>query len=102
VLELTAICISGGAGLMLGWAVIAPGPFTRRDALRQVAGDAFGLLAGSALMLIVAGVIEAYVTPHFPAAVRWSVAFLSACCLIAYFGFAGRYRSPHAPREGSQ
>ncbi len=90
VLELTAICISGGAGLMLGWAVIAPGPYTRRDALRRVAGEAFGLLAGAALMLVVAGIIEAYVTPHFPAPVRWSVALLSAGCLIAYFGFAGR------------
>jgi uncharacterized membrane protein SpoIIM required for sporulation len=88
VLELTAICISGGAGLMLGWAVIAPGPLPRRDALRQAAGAAFGLLAGSALLLIVAGLIEAYVTPHFPQPVRWSVSAASALFLAGYFGLA--------------
>lgn len=90
VLELTAICISGGAGLMLGWALIAPGPLPRRDALRQAARAAFGLLAGSALLLIVAGIIEAYVTPHFPKPVRWSVAATSALFLAGYFGLAGR------------
>src|SRR5581483_9899356 len=82
VLELTAICISGGAGLMLGWALIAPGVLTRRDALRQA--------AGSALMLVVAGLIESYVTPHFPGSVRWSVSAASALFLVGYFGWAGR------------
>lgn len=90
VLELTAICIAGGAGLMLGWALIAPGRLPRRDALRQAAREAFGLLGGAALMLVVAGCIEAYVTPHFPQPVRWAVAGASAVFLIVYFGFAGR------------
>ncbi len=90
VLELTAICIAGGAGMMLGWSLIAPGRRTRRAALRQAAGAAFGLLAGCVLMLIVAGVVEAYVTPHFSKAVRWSVAGGSALFLVFYLGFAGR------------
>jgi uncharacterized membrane protein SpoIIM required for sporulation len=90
VLELTAICIAGGAGLMLGWALIAPGPLPRREALRLAARDAFGLLAGAALLLIVAGTIEAYVTPHFGRPVRWGVAGASALFLVAYFGLAGR------------
>lgn len=90
VLELTAICIAGGAGLMLGWTLIAPGDLPRRDALRQAAGGAFGLLAGSALLLVVAGVIEAYVTPHCPRPVRWSVAAASALFLAGYLGLAGR------------
>jgi uncharacterized membrane protein SpoIIM required for sporulation len=94
VLELSAICIAGGAGLLLGWALIAPGRLSRRDALRQVAGDAFGLLAGSCLLLIVAGLIEAYVTPHFPQPVRWSVALLSAVLLLAYLGQLGRNSQP--------
>jgi uncharacterized membrane protein SpoIIM required for sporulation len=93
VLELTAICISGGAGLLLGWSLIAPGSLPRRDSLRQAAPDAFGLLAGSALMLVAAGLIEGYVTPHCPAAVRWSVAGASALFLVFYFGWAGRSSS---------
>jgi uncharacterized membrane protein SpoIIM required for sporulation len=90
ILELTAICISGGAGLMVGWALIAPGRLPRRDSLRQAATKAFGLLAGSALLLVVAGLIEAYITPHFPAPVRWTVAGISASFLVAYLGFTGR------------
>lgn len=90
VLELTAICIAGAAGLMLGWPLIAPGRSSRREALRRAAGDAFGLLAGAALMLVAAGLIEAFVTPHFPKAVRWSVAAASALFLVGYLGFVGR------------
>src|SRR5262249_41171565 len=92
VLELSAICISGGAGLLLGWALIAPGELSRRDALRARSRDAFGLLGGAILMLVVAGHIEAFVTPHFGAVVRWGVALASVVFLAMYFGFAGRKR----------
>jgi uncharacterized membrane protein SpoIIM required for sporulation len=94
VLELSAICISGAGGLMLGWAIIAPGRWTRRDALRRAAPDAFGLFAGAALMLVVAGHIEAYVTPHFAQPVRWAVAAASAVLLAAYIIWAGRKPAP--------
>jgi uncharacterized membrane protein SpoIIM required for sporulation len=94
VFELSAICIAAGGGLRLGWALIAPGELPRRDAMRQASADGFGLLAGSVLLLIVAGLIEAYVTPHFSAPVRWSVAAGSAVLLATYLGLAGR--SPHS------
>lgn len=90
VLELTAICVAGGSGLLLAKALIFPGDRTRREALKAVSGDAFGLLAGSMAMLVVAGVIEAYVTPHFSQAVRWMVAGGSALFLVIYFGLVGR------------
>ena len=90
VLELTAICVAGGGGLRLGWALAAPGALPRRDALRAAAGDSFGLLAGAALLLVPAGLIEGYVTPHFPAPARWSVAGASALFLLLYLGLAGR------------
>jgi uncharacterized membrane protein SpoIIM required for sporulation len=97
VLELTAICIAGGAGMMLGWSLIAPGRLPRKEALRRAALDAFGLLGGAALMLVVAGIIEAHVTPHFPQTARWSVAGVSALALVLYFGFAGRQRAQKSP-----
>jgi uncharacterized membrane protein SpoIIM required for sporulation len=90
VLELSAICIAAGGGLLIGWALIAPGERPRKDALSAAAADGFGLLAGAVLMLLVAGVIEAYVTPHCTAAVRWAVAATSAVALVLYFGLAGR------------
>jgi uncharacterized membrane protein SpoIIM required for sporulation len=96
VLELSAICISAAGGLMLGWAIIAPGRFSRRDALRRAAPDAFGLFAGAALMLVVAGHIEAYVTPHFGQPVRWCVAAASAVLFAAYIIWGGRKQAPIA------
>jgi len=90
VLELTAICIATGAGFVLGWSLIAPGNLPRRDALRKAAPDAFGLLGGAAALLVIAGLIEGNITPHFPPPVRWSFAGCSAVFLIVYFGWAGR------------
>jgi uncharacterized membrane protein SpoIIM required for sporulation len=90
VLELTAICVSAGAGFTLGGALVAPGVYTRREALRRAAPDAFGLLGGAAVLLVIAGHIEAYVTPHFPQPVRWAVAALSAVWLVAYVAWGAR------------
>jgi uncharacterized membrane protein SpoIIM required for sporulation len=100
VLEISAICIAGGAGQMIGWALIGPGGRNRDEALRQAAGEAFSLFAGAVLLLVVAGLIEAYVSPLFPAPVRWGVAILSAVLLLGYLGFAGR-RSADSPKDKS-
>jgi len=97
ILELTAICIAGAAGLLLGWALIAPGEQTRGQALRLASRDALGLLLGSALMLVVAGVIEAHVTPHFGKPVRLTVAGVSLAIMLLYFACAGR-RAQSNPR----
>lgn len=90
VLELSAICIATAGGLRLGWAAIAPGQMTRSDAFRLAALDAFALLGGAILMLIMAGLIEAYVSPHFGPAVRWSVAGGTGVLFSLYVAFAGR------------
>jgi uncharacterized membrane protein SpoIIM required for sporulation len=90
VLELSAICISTAGGLRLGWAAIAPGQTTRADAFRLAAGDAFALLLGSILMLVIAGLIEAYVSPHFGPQVRWSVAAGTGILFALYVTLAGR------------
>ena len=91
--ELTALCLSGGAGLILGYALISPGEFSRRDALRLRAREALQILAGTALMTIIAGFIEAYVTPHGSLAVRWIIISIMTLSLITYFLFAGREKS---------
>jgi uncharacterized membrane protein SpoIIM required for sporulation len=90
VLELSAICIAGGSGLLLGWAILAPGEVSRATAMRKAAGDAFGLFGGAAAILVVAGLIEAFVTPLAPAIVRWCVIVLSTVLLLAYLFLAGR------------
>jgi uncharacterized membrane protein SpoIIM required for sporulation len=62
-LELTAVFVAGGAGLQLGWAAIAPGDRQRRSALAQEGRRSVVIVIGLVLVFLVAGVIEAFVTP---------------------------------------
>lgn len=90
-IELTAIVIAGGAGLILGWSLIAPGNLTRWDSLRKASREAVPLMGGVVAMLIIAGCIESFVArSSVPRNLQLSVAAISAVLLIVYFKFAGR------------
>jgi uncharacterized membrane protein SpoIIM required for sporulation len=70
-LELTAVAIAGGAGLRMGWALLAPGDRTRGTALAEEGRRSVALVLGTALVFVVAGLIEGFVTPSpLPTAVR--------------------------------
>lgn len=91
VIELTAICIAGGAGLWLGSALLLPGRQTRREALVVRGREAVSLIGGTAMMLVVAGIIEGFVSPSdLPREVKLGFAALFAALLVAYLAFAGR------------
>ena len=63
VLELSCIVVSGAAGLRLGWAIIDPGNRTRGEALREEARAAIEIVLGTAPWLVVAGLVEGFLTP---------------------------------------
>ncbi len=63
VLELSCIVVAGAAGLRLGWAIIDPGNRTRGEALREEARAAIEIILGTAPWLVVAGLVEGFVTP---------------------------------------
>jgi uncharacterized membrane protein SpoIIM required for sporulation len=63
VLELSCIVVAGAAGLRMGWALVDPGPQTRRAALAAEARPAMAVVLGTAPWLIVAGLVEGYVSP---------------------------------------
>jgi uncharacterized membrane protein SpoIIM required for sporulation len=63
VLELSCIVVAGAAGLRLGWALVSPGPLRRLDALAAQARPAMAIVLGTAPWLVVAGVVEGYVSP---------------------------------------
>lgn len=95
--ELTAIALSGAAGLKLGWALLAPGPLSRGEALRVAAQTSVRLVAGVIIFLLIAAFIEAYwssmswpapLTKYLVGAALWAL-------VAAYLLFAGR--SSHAP-----
>ncbi|MCL1817128.1 MAG: stage II sporulation protein M [Clostridiales bacterium] len=61
--ELTAIIISGGIGLKIGYSLIRPGIFRRSDALLTAARSSVSLIALIVILLVVAGLIEGFFTP---------------------------------------
>ncbi|MCC6980944.1 MAG: stage II sporulation protein M [Candidatus Melainabacteria bacterium] len=91
VLELTAIFISGGAGLLLGRALLFPGRYRRLDAFRMVARDAAGLFGGCVPLLLVAGLIEGFISPRtdISAETKFAVSLATLVLLMLYL-FAPR------------
>lgn len=63
VLELPAIFIAGGAGLLLASGILFPGTLPRRDALADAGGRAIRLLLGVVPLLVIAGIVEGFVSP---------------------------------------
>jgi len=95
--ELTAIALAGAAGLKLGWALLAPGPLRRGEALRVAAQTSVRLIGGVMVFLLIAAFIEAYwssmswprpTTKYLVGAALWAA-------VAAYLIFAGR--AAHAP-----
>lgn len=62
-LELSCIVVAGAAGLRIGGAILAPGDRTRSVALVEEGRAAVEMVIGTALCLIVAGLIEGFVSP---------------------------------------
>ncbi|MFO0917546.1 MAG: stage II sporulation protein M [Planctomycetaceae bacterium] len=91
--ELTAIAIAGGAGLMLGDSLVHPGNRTRLEALRVQGLEAVQIAGGSAVMLIIAALIEGFWSPApIPALVKYSVGVSLWMIVILYLSLAGRGR----------
>ncbi len=83
--ELGAIFLCAGGGLLLGKAVIMPGDYTRIEALRRVGGDAFWLLAGSVVLLLIAAFTEAFFSFYaFPNWMKFAWGMLSLILLVGY------------------
>jgi uncharacterized membrane protein SpoIIM required for sporulation len=95
--ELNAIVLAGAAGLQLGWALLAPGRYTRSEALRLAAQLAIRLLCGAALFLLIAAFIEAYWSSmtYTGATVKYVVGAGLWLLVLAYLALAGR--GAHAP-----
>lgn len=100
VVELSVIFIAGGAGLQLGWAMLRPGLLTRRAALLVAARRAIRLLVGCALLLVVAGLIESFISPSgLPIAVKIAVGLGSGALMYGYLCLSGRTRRTAAMRR---
>ncbi|MDT0270745.1 stage II sporulation protein M [Streptomyces sp. DSM 44915] len=90
-LELTAVFVAAGVGLRLGWTVIDPGPRTRASALAQEGRAALGMAVGLAVVLLVSGAIEGFVTPSgLPTWARIAIGVAAEVAFLAYVFVLGR------------
>lgn len=98
VLELSAIFMAAGAGMMIGYAIIDPGDLTRGQALKKKGAEAVKIVIGCAVILVIAGIIEGFVSPaNIPAPIKVAVGVGSGIAMLAYFILAGRNeKSPEA------
>ena len=93
--EIPAILIGSQAGLVLAGALIGRGrPLAQRDRLKAVRGDLVALIAGGGLMLVWAGLVEAffsqYHAPVLPYGFKIGFGVLELVLLGLFFGLAGR------------
>jgi uncharacterized membrane protein SpoIIM required for sporulation len=90
-LELTTVFVASAAGLRLGWSWIAPGPRTRMQALAQTGRATVGMAIGLGVILLITGLIEAFVTPSpLPTAVRVGIGVLAELAFFVYVWTLGR------------
>ena len=90
-LELSAVFLAAATGLRLGWTVIDPGPRPRARALAEEGRASVTIALGLIVVLLVSGLIEAFVTPS-PLA-TWARILIGVAAEAAFLGYvivAGR------------
>jgi len=93
-LELTSVCVAGGAGLRLGWALIDPGDRPRATALVAEGRRAVVIVVGLVLTFGVAGLIEGFVTGSaLPTVVRVGIGVTVETAFLTWVVLRGRAAS---------
>jgi len=99
VIEIPAIMVGGQTGLVLAYALIGWGSRLSRAArLRAVASDVVTLTGGLAVMLVWAGIVEAFLSqyhePVIPYGLKISFGLVEALLLTLFFARAGLTPDP--------
>ena len=98
VIEIPAILLAGQAGIVLAGALIGWGkPISLRMRLRKISKDLASLIFGVALMLVWAGIVEAffsqYHAPVLPYSIKIAFGAFELIILALFLGRAGRKRA---------
>jgi uncharacterized membrane protein SpoIIM required for sporulation len=95
VLELPAIFMAGGAGLLLAKGILIPGTLPRRDAIAAAGRDAGRLMLGVVPILVIAGIIEGFVSPTpTPVPAKFAIAAAIFVLFALYLSRGWRERQP--------
>jgi uncharacterized membrane protein SpoIIM required for sporulation len=90
-IELTAVFLAGGAGMRLGWSVISPGNRPRGQVLAERGRAIVSVAGGLVAVLLVAGLIEALVTPSpLPTFARIGIGVAAEIAFLTYIVHFGR------------
>jgi len=86
-LEISAIIISGGAGLILGNSILFPQSYKSLEALKRRAKDGIKLMVGLVPVFIAAAFLEGFITRYsnMPKPVSLSILLFSFVFIIWYF-----------------
>ncbi|MCU1264011.1 MAG: hypothetical protein JWM21_329 [Acidobacteria bacterium] len=91
VIELSCIFIAGGAGLLIGSAMIMPGDLSRADALKSRGMQGVRLMIGIMPLLVLAGIIEGFISPApINPTIKFGIAGLTGVALYSYLLLVGR------------
>lgn len=99
VTELGAIVLAAGAGAHLGRHLLWPGGRARAEAVRRAAVPALAVVAGVAVMLLAAALLEGFFRQTSASdPLRFGVAGLTGFLWLAYFLLGGRTEAEKAGR----
>ncbi len=99
-LEISAVIVSGAAGLRLGWSVISPGELTRWQAVTAQGRDVGNVVIGLVVAFGVAGLIEGFVTGQpWPTSLRVGIGVLA---FVVFWGWTIVYGRRAAQRVDAE
>ena len=107
VVEIPAMLMAGQAGLVLAAAVLGRGSRGRLSGrLREGSRDLFTLAGGVAILLVWAGIVEAFLSqyhePVLPYSLKIAFGLMELCALVGFLSFSGRGAQKSAARKGSE
>jgi uncharacterized membrane protein SpoIIM required for sporulation len=91
VIELSTIIFCAGAGMMIGYSLINPGDLSRSQALKQKGIEAVRIVIGCAFLLVIAGIIEGFISPsNLSPVVKFGVGITTGIAMYSYLFLVGR------------
>ncbi len=99
--ELTAIVISGGAGIQMGWALVATHGRTRLGNLQAHGLELLRQIAGAGAFLVLAALIEGWYSPSsLPSIVKYGTGLAGwAAVFFIMFGLGHNHSVPEDARD---
>jgi uncharacterized membrane protein SpoIIM required for sporulation len=89
-LELTAVFLAAATGMRLGWSVISPGDRPRGQVLAEQGRAVVSVAVGLVGVLLVSGLIEAFVTPSpLPTFARVGIGIIAEAAFLSYVAYFG-------------